>query len=121
MSDEIHTDPAAPSGTSPVSACAWCGADYGALAERLRAAGWTATPPVKEAPMPTETTNPWWLFRVSSGVVRRNLLRQQIARVKARRAQKRSKVRRKEFQAWWRTRFTIKRCHSPLHEVLQHD
>lgn len=42
------TDPAVPSGASPMSACAWCSADYGGLAERLRAAGWTVTPPLKE-------------------------------------------------------------------------
>lgn len=43
------TDPAAPSGASPISACAWCSADYEALAERLRVAGWTVMPPMKEA------------------------------------------------------------------------
>lgn len=45
LEDWGMADPAAPSSASPMSACAWCSADYDALAERLRAAGWAVTAP----------------------------------------------------------------------------
>lgn len=40
-----EADPAAPDADSAYSACTWCSADYAALADRLRAAGWTVEPP----------------------------------------------------------------------------